>query len=206
MGWFEDTVTWCAGGPWMFAALLFPGGQYLSARPGGGVTADGGRMADEAGPLFKSGAFYGTRRFWTAGLAAPECSIIVLTETELIAYSATFDAYAGGAHQGLQKIGTEIARWRREDTSIRISFTKMEMNRSQRMMVGEIDLMMYKARLDFKNKASGQGSVMNCFVRCSEEVRKQAWTDRGVLGGDWTADFTCFAEWWAENPTATISA
>lgn len=206
MGWFEDTMTWCASGPWMFAALLFPGSNYLTARPGGGVTADARRMVKEAGPLFDPGTLYGTRRFWTAGLAAPECSIIVLTETELIAFSAKFDHAARGPQQGLREIGQEIVRWQRHDISIDVSFTKMELTKTQQMMVGDIDLQNHKVRLHFSNRALGQTSIMNCFVSQSEEVRKQAWVDRSVLGGDWTADFTCFAEWWSKNPNATISA
>jgi len=206
MGWFEDTVTWCAGGPWMFAALLFPGSRYLSARPGGGVVADGGAMVKEAGGLFAPKPMYGTRRFWSAGLAAPECSVVTLTESELIAHSATFDPYSQGAHQGLKSIGEEITRWRREDTSISISFTKMELSKTQKLMVGDIDLQREKVRLYFKNRATGAESIMNTFVGHSEEKRAQAWSDRSVLGGDWTADFTCFAEWWAANPTATVSS
>ena len=187
----------------MFAAVLFPGSSYpMNGHVG---QYDGARIAKEAGPLFDPGRMFGTRRWFAAGLAAPECSLIVLTEHELIARSGKFDVYSGGVNQGLASVGDELARWRRSDVSIRLSFTKMELQRTQRMMVGDIDLQNHKVRVSFENRALGQSSIMNCFVRENEEQRARAWVDRSVLGGNWTADFACFAEWWAANPDSSVS-
>ena len=206
MGWFEDTVTWCAGGQWMFAALLFPGSSYPMGRQGGSGNYNGAEMAKQAGPLFDSGSLFGTRRWFAGPLAAPECSVIVLTESELIAHSAKFDPYSQGVNQGLKSIGSQLTRWRREDVRIEVTFTKLELHRTQKMMVCDIDLQNYKTRFFFTNRNLGLESIMNSFTPYSEEIRAQAWSDRSVLEGNWTADFACFAPWWSQNPTATISA
>lgn len=203
MGWFEDTVSWCAGGPWLFAALLFPGSKYPMDGKVGNYS--GAAMAREAGPLFSAGKGFGLRTWFASTLAAPECSLITLTQTELVAHAATFNTSSPGIEQGLSRIGDEITRWRRGDVGISISFTPMKLQATQRLMVGDKQLPS-KVRIEFTNRALNQRSIMNCFTNLNDADRSQAWTDRSISGGSWTNDFTCFAEWWAKNPDASISS
>lgn len=203
MGWFEDTVSWCAGGPWMFAALLFPGTKYPMDGKVGNYS--GAAMAREAGPLFEAGKAFGTRTWFASTLAAPECSLITLTQTELVAHAAVFNTSTPQVEQGLRSIGNELARWRRSDVGISVSFTPMKLQATQRLFVGDVQLPS-KVRIEFSNRALGQRSIMNCFTHLNDEQRAKAWIDRSVSGGSWTEDFTCFAEWWAANPEASVSA
>lgn len=189
----------------MFAAVLYPGDDIVSAQR----APDPGYYIKAAGPLYDAGNFGRMKRHMIGGYS-PRVSLLVLTETELIAWSAKIDPYdysdnGPRVHGQLAKVEDQLARWNRSDVFIERSFTPMEL-RGGILGGGKGNVYTWdKVVFRITNRALGQTSVMCAHVK-EELDRSRAWTDRSVLAGDWTTDFSCFASWWADNPDATISA